>query len=76
MTDTIRASPRTSRRFRDGVQNAVRLVRSADEASADDFNRKREIADGLQRVWTHSEGDRAQPHIADHLATPPAPEGE
>jgi hypothetical protein len=62
MTDTIRGVTTDLETFRDGVQNAVRLVRSADEASAEDFNRQREIADGLQRVWTHSEGDRANRH--------------
>jgi hypothetical protein len=58
-SDTIRGMTTDLESFRDGVQNAVRLVRSADETSAEDLYRKREIADGLQRVWKHSAGDRA-----------------
>ena len=61
ITDTIRGVTTDLETFRDGVQNAVRLVRSADETSADDLNRKREIADGLQRVWTALRGRPRQP---------------
>jgi hypothetical protein len=59
ISDTIHGMTTDLETFRDGVQRAVHLVRSADEASADDLYRKREIADGLQRVWKHSAGDQA-----------------
>ena len=76
IADTIAGVTTDLEHFRDGVRNAVRLVRSADEASADDLNRKREIVDGLQRVWTHSEGDRANRHSRNtHLGGGYDPDG-
>jgi hypothetical protein len=59
IADTIRGVTADLEAFRDGVHNAVRLVTAADEASADDLNRKREIAESLSAVWVNSQGDRA-----------------
>ena len=48
----------------------------ADESSADDLNRKREIADGLQDVWQHSEGDRAHRYMQQPSRPPRGDRGE
>ncbi len=58
-TETIKGVTQDLTKFRDGVKQAVQLVTVADESSADDLNRKREIAEGLQSVWQNSEGERA-----------------
>ena len=47
---------------------------TADQSSADDLNRKREIADGLQSVWQNSEGDRRHDYMRNH-PTPGGYEG-
>jgi hypothetical protein len=57
--DTIKGVTQDLTKFRDGVQQAVRLVDTADQSSADDLQRKREVAQSLQNVWQNSEGDRA-----------------
>ena len=56
------ASPRTSRlpRRRPAGRAAGRRRRPV---RADDLNRKREMAEGLQSVWQHSEGDAAYRHV-------------
>jgi hypothetical protein len=58
-TETIEGVTKDLGKFRDGVRQAVSLVTAADQSSADDLNRKREIAEGLQSVWQNSEGERA-----------------
>jgi hypothetical protein len=68
-TETIKGVTKDLTKFRDGVRQAVNLVTVADQSSADDLNRKREIADGLRDVWQHSEGDRAHRYMQNHPDT-------
>jgi hypothetical protein len=70
-TETIKGVTEDLTKFRDGVRQAVQLVTTADQSSADDLNRKREIADGLRSVWQNSEGDRRHDYMRNH----PAPGG-
>ena len=65
-TETIKGVTQDLTKFRDGVQQAVQLVTTADQSSADDLNRKREIADGLRSVWQNSEGDRRRDYMRNH----------
>jgi hypothetical protein len=58
-TGTIQGVTDDLVRFRDGVRQAVQLVNTADQSSADDLHRKREVAESLQAVWQNSSGDRA-----------------
>ena len=73
-TETIKGVTQDLTKFRDGVRQAVNLVNVADQSSADDLNRKREIADGLRSVWQNSEGDRANRYMRNH-PTPGGYEG-
>lgn len=59
IADTIDGVTKDLEAFRDGVRQAIRLVDEADQSSADDLNRKRQIAEGFANVWKYSQGDAA-----------------
>ena len=75
-TGTIKGVTDDLTRFRDGVRQAVQLVNTADQSSADDLQRKREVAESLEAVWQNSAGDRAYDTARNNQSqtdTPPQP---
>jgi hypothetical protein len=75
VSDTILGVVQDLTRFRDGVEQAVHLVNTADESNAADLQSKQTAVEVLVGSSGFSEGDRREQASRNEHLTAPAPTG-